>query len=619
MPTVKFARARDSENQSPEDYQDYLSQDRGAEIIESRHLATEGNIVEQFRSVHEQHNSKAESVYVEIFQSWRPEESNLMEPEKYNEMGLELVKRLYPEHIAQVITHQDKPHIHNHILISKVNTITGKAVETRLTDWHKLTAVNDAIAKENGFSIPTANWKDREAKLPQRAREQLGRGRSSWMHDLMQKADLARAVSTTFDQYVAAMDFLGVHARVENKNVSYNFDNRKPVRGDYIGTKYDKEGLMKVFKENDGKFAKHAELRATLWADIKRVHDQKGNLVGTPSDLLLESASYTRFGKKDYSQYTKLSRDHNRSGLPPGFGNDGILPLEALKKVKSLDLTDYCKRNNIALKTNAQGKSVLVGREYVSIEGSTWKNANNHRVGSALEFVAYHHQETFLQAAARITENPRLLLLEKAIGEVKRPYSSFYIPKQKQMAHAGATHRLKSNSQTGHLSSTELSDLMNLKKLQVSHNGSVWMFAGDKGQHAVEFSESNGKQTKRRHGDVAISVEERKGSSKRLVVFADPFASPTKGKGAKGLKREDSFIVPLSLDAKDGSVERFLAHNPHVKHVDIVFGPNSKNHAHEKSEIERLKKSLNPFSIQVRGIELDHLSRGRGHGPSIDL
>src|SRR5699024_12624038 len=58
-----------------------------------------------------------------VIQSLKPDE---LTPEKANQVGLELAKKLAPNHEVAVYTHDDTNHVHNHIVINSVNFETGK-------------------------------------------------------------------------------------------------------------------------------------------------------------------------------------------------------------------------------------------------------------------------------------------------------------------------------------------------------------------------------------------------------------------------------------------------------------------------------------------------------------
>src|SRR5699024_8412555 len=68
--------------------------------------------------------SKHDSIQAHhVIQSFQPDE---VTPEKANQVGLELAKKLAPNHEVAVYTHDDTDHIHNHIVINSVNFETGK-------------------------------------------------------------------------------------------------------------------------------------------------------------------------------------------------------------------------------------------------------------------------------------------------------------------------------------------------------------------------------------------------------------------------------------------------------------------------------------------------------------
>ena len=474
--------------------QSYLTKDRDSETIESRESVGGGDLVSEFESIHEQHGSRAKHLALQIIQSWHPSESKLLEPQKYNDMGLELAKRMFPDHQAQVVTHQDRGHIHNHIIVNTVNSLTGKLIENKKALLYKLRDASDVICKENGLSVLTPTLRSQEAKLPSHARDMATHGKRPILLDIMQKADFARSASTSFDEYSVILRELGVHARVENKNITYFYgDSDERIRGKRLGSKYGKDGLIEAFKENDGKFNKSPELRSRIRGEIGAIHDGKGNIVGAASDLLLESAGHTRFGEKDYGRFTKVDRSRSRSDMHSNSNYGGVLPIEEVAKAAGKSIFDYCERNNIALTTDKNGRKVIKGREHVVLLSDTsWKNSRNGSEGTLIDFVSNHHQESILRAVSRINNNPRLLLLESVSGDVKKTYASFYIPKQDQLERNGSLEHLKHFSKHSGVSETALQDLYELKKLQVSRNGSVWMFAGENDTHAVEHYQDQG-------------------------------------------------------------------------------------------------------------------------------
>jgi type IV secretory pathway VirD2 relaxase len=58
-----------------------------------------------------------------VIQSFKPGETTSLQA---NKIGQKLAEKLAPDHEAVVYTHNDKHHIHNHIIINSVNIENGK-------------------------------------------------------------------------------------------------------------------------------------------------------------------------------------------------------------------------------------------------------------------------------------------------------------------------------------------------------------------------------------------------------------------------------------------------------------------------------------------------------------
>jgi hypothetical protein len=81
-------------------------------------------------------------------------EDDPVSPQQVHEMGLELVRTLYPDYQAVVSTHQDRFHLHNHIVLNSVNRKTGRKLEDKLKNktegLYGLRKASDEIAKRYG-------------------------------------------------------------------------------------------------------------------------------------------------------------------------------------------------------------------------------------------------------------------------------------------------------------------------------------------------------------------------------------------------------------------------------------------------------------------------------------
>lgn len=617
MPIVKQSWVK-----TPEALEKYLAKDRNAETITTVSEGLAEGMAETIRNEHEKHRKNVKNLALTIIQSWSEKESDLFPPEKYNEMGQELAKRIAPGHLAWVVTHTEKNHIHNHIVICSVHSESGKLLTNKRSELAKLHEANNAIARENGFSVIDARVNADKARLPQKVRSMVAQGKDSWYFDLVQKADFSRAVSTSFDEFVGTMKGLGIDVRVEEKNISYFYgDHKKAIRGKRLGKKFNKEGLVEAFKENDERFAKHPSIREQLRSDLGAAFDSKGRAVGTPSHLLLESASHPRLRIKDYNQFTKIERRRIRDELPAIFDERGGPLYAEMMKARKLSIFDYCEQNKIKLVKNQKGQTVLRGKEFVAIKSSgEWINTKSGVSGNVIDFVRIHMETDYLRAIAKINGNPRLLLLEHVMGEYRRGFQAFYFPKPKQAAPQLAMETLHRFLAARGIRGESARTLLKSRNVHVGADKSVW-FMGEKGDSAMEFREErDGKWSSKRHGNPAGVFLESVAKSKRLSVFRDPFEFALfRGQAAHRAHQDGSILVFMGEDTSDRRLYEFLALHSHIAEVHIVQSAKAERMERDRLVFHEVKRRLDPFSIEVRPLVPSDLGKDRGRGPDIGI
>lgn len=615
MPVVKQSWVK-----KPEALEKYLDKDRAAEPVRSASNGLSEEMAKTIRQEHEKHRKNVKNLALTIIQSWPEKESDLFSPEKYNEMGQELAKRIAPGHTAFVVTHTEKNHIHNHIVISSVNSETGKLLNNKRSEFLKMRETNNEIARENGFSVTEKKSKEYKSFDPYRAQDMAVRGKKSWLFDMKQKADFARAASTSFDEYVGLLKFQNVHVRIEEKNISYSYGNsQKAIRGDRVGDKFNKAGLMKAFKENDERFANTPGLRDRTLSDFGAAFDGKGNFVGTQSDLLPKPASHTGLGKKDYSQFTKIDRNRTRDELPAIFDRSGGILYHEMKKASEKSIFKYCEENKISLKMNKDGKKVLHGREFVIVEDKSWTNAKNGREGTIIDFVKAHKQTTELGAVAILNNNPRLLLLEPYLGSYQKGVQSFYFPKPKSALPEVAQKTMQSFMRSRGINESHTEAILKSKSIHVGSDKSIWLM-GEKEQSAIEFKEeSNGQWKSKHHGKMGTSFFESITSSNKMIVHRNPFEFLVMGLNGKSAHSKSANVFVALDEGSEKRLTEIVALNPHIEEVHFVPAQNHKEHEKEKSFAEKMKAQFNPFDILVKELSMADLSHDRGLGPDIGM
>ena len=275
MAYIKVKWRKDKPNKremSAQDYEEYLTKDRGTELIIDTHNCTEGMVIDGFKANQAftgnnvTKGGKNVNVAFEVIHSFSESESKNLSADKINFMGRELAERYFPNHSFMVVTHTDSAKNHNHILVNPVNNKTKKRdILDKKEHLYNLRTIANDISKENGLSIIRETKQEKDRKLPQKVREIQRRGGQSYRLDLFQKADFARAYSTSFDEYVGILSELSVNVAITDKNITYFYvGHDKGVRGNKLGKHYDKKGLVQKFKDNDSLFLKQPQLRSKI-------------------------------------------------------------------------------------------------------------------------------------------------------------------------------------------------------------------------------------------------------------------------------------------------------------------------------------------------------------------
>ena len=83
-------------------------------------------VIQQFAALRDAHDSQCAKPIAEMIHSFSPEESKRIGPELVNKLGHEVATAVFPGHQAIVVTHLDRGHLHNHIILNRHHFQTGK-------------------------------------------------------------------------------------------------------------------------------------------------------------------------------------------------------------------------------------------------------------------------------------------------------------------------------------------------------------------------------------------------------------------------------------------------------------------------------------------------------------
>ena len=151
--------------------------------------------------------------YYHMIQSFSPD--NRITPEQAHEVGLQMAE-LFEGYQVLVVTHTNKAHTHNHLVINSVNFENGKKLTISNQELERIKNYSNSICLQNGWDVTEA--KTRRNRNPK------------WKQIIIEDALTAMAESYSMDEYISKLKELGIY-------VSYNPDYKDMTYSDAEGHK----------------------------------------------------------------------------------------------------------------------------------------------------------------------------------------------------------------------------------------------------------------------------------------------------------------------------------------------------------------------------------------------
>lgn len=461
-------------------------------------------------------NGKRDMDAIHVVQSFDQKDSKKLSPEEYTKIGFEMTKKMFPEHQFIVVTHTDTEQTHNHIMINPYHPESGRKILNKKRLLYDLRDLSDKCGAERGLSVIKSqsilNWEDSTETV----RAIKKRGGFSWVIDLQEKCDFARKLATSFDEYAGILNQLDIQVRVENKNIQYIYPNRRSKRGGTkgLGEKYTKDGLVDTFKENYQKFFGEG-------------------LKTKPID------------KVDFNDHWKFQRSLREYIIPEYRYKDVVIPIDVLKKVKSLELKEFCNKNDIPILEKDDG-FVLKEKPNIYISGSTWMNLDKKTSGTPLEFISYLKKQDFLKTLGEFDKSKKIEKLNSIFDLSKPSFQAFYLKPEVKIDDFKEQKKILKNLGFSTLS---LSSLLRLSKIKALSSDKVKCFAENKSNLSLTFYKISDEWVCRKHqGLNHFFYKNINVKNKKTLVFEDPIGFLKNDKVIERLK-ESSFpynvVVPL--------------------------------------------------------------------------
>lgn len=236
------------------------------------------NALLEMEMVKNLYNKKDGRTYLHIIQSFDPKDE--LTHHKANEIGLKLANE-FESYQVLVVTHKDRNHIHNHLVVNSVSFEDGRKLHQSKHDLQRIKDYSVKLCLENDLSIITQ--KTQTSDIKQAEYQQALKG-SSWKFQLMNNIDYAMQVSSNKADFITNMNDLGYNVNWTDtrKYITYTTPEGKKCRDIKLhDPKYMKEEMENEFRrieaEKSVKYSATYELPTFRGNLRKDSHDIGGN------------------------------------------------------------------------------------------------------------------------------------------------------------------------------------------------------------------------------------------------------------------------------------------------------------------------------------------------------
>ncbi|MGK5083487.1 relaxase/mobilization nuclease domain-containing protein [Bdellovibrionota bacterium FG-1] len=584
MATVKILFVQDANR-----VEKYLRSNEREENPQTEHGIRLESLRKDSVAIQDKMRSKGNEL-IHIIQSFSPSDSKRLTPEQVHAMGVELVSRFAPNHQYVVQTHTDAPHLHNHIALNPVSGATGERIQNKKAHLQTLRDVSDELCLAQGLSVLPKEAQRRRSGLSEKVqRIDRMRGRS-YVVDMANKANFARHHATGYDDYVAILNAFDVQVRIEPENITYYYpDKTHGKRGRNLDPRLDKPSLERKFEANRARVTASPELRATLSGLIAGYRTPPRALTNAeqiaPATTPLVS---TRADRVTQPRLDELAKS--------------MIPIEEIQRAKLQSILGYCDRTKIGLSRTDDGRTVLRGRDYVEVSDYTWTNHRNKTRGNAIDFVAAHREVGFLHAVSILNDNPKLLLLEQHLGEAKKSYQSFYVPKGEKASRNEAVAYL--SRWLGHPPNHRVhGELFKRQHVHVGRDGVIRLFSGNNEDGSMDYVPQEGGryQAKRQGSAEGAFFASHPKKAKAMHVYLEPESFLRRAPNLYIDPEASNAALLVLLAPSLKPVHQAVARSRELERVTVIDGTSqSRTHAPDILHFfDSLRDSLDPFHIEV--------------------
>jgi hypothetical protein len=309
-----------------------------------------------------------------------------------------------------------------------------------------------------------------------------------------------------------------------------------------------------------------------------------------------DPSSYTKIARRESEKAFKSDRELTRA----------FVPASDIKRAREVSIFEYCKQNKIALTKDPEGRTVLKGKEFVSVSEFEFTNTKNGTRGSLIDLVAAHKNMTLLQSVAHINDNPRLLLLEHYAGQVPLKFKSFHVPKPEKSAPEKISGTLQTFFRAANTPSGISSSFHANRIEHLGSQSAVWLFLKSK-PSPESFAPPLPQSARNLQRQTAA---QRPGGSSHKA------ARHEQAIGSGVLQHQSALFVGASVSTLHGThsidheiiraIDLFLIANPGAKKLNLCSLLPADHGGGESQMFSFLKKRYDGFAIDVCDVSTEH-------------
>ena len=331
-------------------YENYLTKEEKTDI---RLIETKGctpNFARDF-AITKNLNGKTEGIqFHEIIQSFKPGETNEWGA---HYIGREMLKHeKFKDFQVVLVTHKDRDHIHNHIVINSVSHITGKKYHQKKNELREFKEYSNEICQKHGLSYLDLDKKAAKY-ITQKENKILKSGKISKKEELRGVIENAVKKSLSLEdlsEYLKKNH--NVEVKLQKKNIKFKHPDLKNfMNGKRLGDAYSKDTIENITKKNrieikekekrDSPEFKLEEFESRLKEAIKINLSEKKEIEKLKRKIELKDSSERSFNdliikKKSINREINIAKRDIK-----GFENEffkGFFDKSEIKRLKNLVL-----------------------------------------------------------------------------------------------------------------------------------------------------------------------------------------------------------------------------------------------------------------------------------------